>query len=202
MWTLLGNIRDRKPDIVCSFCPFVSSFYFLPSPVRWQRPRVNKKFATQPPSPNPIEPLERNTPHCKPPPTFRRPIPLHTHAPLKTWYNTPFVLGDDRGQQGWTLNCPSGREVWVHGTPAPFKPLYRRETGTPRGNQWSFCFWRGKKKKFLFSLFLELWHAGVDLKCSLSVSHHHSQQLGGTQIHSGTRAKPMLESGTAARGTT
>lgn len=34
---------------------------FLPSPVRWQRPQVNKKFATLTTLPNPIESLKRNT---------------------------------------------------------------------------------------------------------------------------------------------
>lgn len=147
MWTLLGNIRDRKPDIVCSFCPFVSSFYCMPSPVRWQRPRVNKKFATLPPSPNPIEPLERYTPHCKPPPTFRRPIPLHTHTRLWKHDITLLLYWGMTGGSGVNPQLPR----WARGVSArdPRTPQTSTQTRDwhPEGKSMKFLFLEGGKKK-------------------------------------------------------
>uniref|UniRef100_G3PG60 Uncharacterized protein n=1 Tax=Gasterosteus aculeatus TaxID=69293 RepID=G3PG60_GASAC len=80
--TITAYGRGRKPDSFAVFCPFVLSFYcfFAISSQVTKASSEQKRFATLPPS-NPVESLEkRNTPHCKPPSTFRSPTPLHSHA--------------------------------------------------------------------------------------------------------------------------
>ena len=98
---------------------------FLPSPVRWQRPRVNKKFCNSTTLPNPIESLNRTTrltanrlPHFGGPHRY-------TLMPLKTRYNTPFVLGDDRGS-GVSPRLPR----WTRGVSAqdPHAPQTSTQT--------------------------------------------------------------------------
>ena len=131
---------------------------FLPSPVRWQRPRVNKNFATLPPSPT------RSSPSIEPHASLQTASHISeahtaTHSCLSKQDITLLLYWGMTGAAGWALDCPGGREVWVHRTLTPLKLLHRQETGITRVNHWSLflVFWGGggkkKKKKLLFSWF-------------------------------------------------
>lgn len=98
-------VEDRRPDSVCSSCPFVLGFiFFLPSPVRWQRPRVKKKKVCNSTTlPKPMSPL-RNTPHCKLPPNM---LEAHTATQTRLWKDEhPFCIGVRMTGGQWEERSP------------------------------------------------------------------------------------------------
>lgn len=168
---------------------------------------MNKNFATLPPSPTRLSPSKEIHASLQ---IASRISEAHTatHMPLKARYNTPFVLGDGRGS-GVThrlSRCMRGARAQDSNTTPQ---LLQTRDWHLEGKSIKFVSVIGvgeKKKKISFLCFraLTCWGGPQVL---LSASHHHSQQSGEKwtflcPIHSGTRAKAMLESGTAVRGTT
>ena len=147
---ITGCIGDRKPDIVCSFCPFVSSFYFCHLQSGDKGLEWTKNFATLPPSPT------RSSPSIEPHASLQTASHISeahtaTHSCLSKQDITLLLYWGMTGAAGWALDCPGGREVWVHRTLTPLKLLHRQETGITRVNHWSlflvFLGGEGKKKK-------------------------------------------------------
>lgn len=195
-------ILETKPDRhSLQFLSICFIVLFLPSPVRWQRPRVNKKFATLPPSPTRLSPSKRNThltanrlPHFGGPHRF-------TLTPLKTKYS--FSTGGMAGasRRGASPRLPR----WTRGVSAqdPHAPQTSTQTRDWHHEGKSLKFVsvlgggeeREKNKHFSFLGFraLTCWSGPQVL---LSASQHQSQRLEEKKkkrtlshpIHSGTRA--------------
>lgn len=146
---------ENQTDMDCSFYPFVSSFYFCHLQSGDKGLEWTKSLQLyHPPQPDWV-PQKKHTPHCKPPPTFRRPTPLHTHASQNKI--TLLLCWRWPGQQEQVLDCPDVSKVWAHRTLTLLKLLHRQETGITRINHWSlflFFFLKGwgeeKKENYWF----------------------------------------------------
>lgn len=102
-------ITDRRRHIIVDCCQFRFIFFAISSQVT----KASSEVCSSTTLPNPMESLERNTPHYKPPPIRWRPTPL-CKTPLTRWNNL-FEGGIwgrvehyyPRWIRGSNANCPS-----------------------------------------------------------------------------------------------
>lgn len=144
-------------------------FYFFFA-ISSQVTKASSEVCSSTTLPNPMESLERNTPHYKLPPTCWRPTPL-CKTPLKRW-NTLFGRGIGGG------HVRHYYPWWIRGLSVNYPSNLKRQ---PSGD--SFCFWYRETKLLNFLDMLGGVGAFVRWKPLF-------QLLGGkTQIHTGAKSQ-------------
>lgn len=139
--------RRQKADSVLQFLSICIIVLFCLLQSGDKRPRVNRKFATEPPSQTRIKSLKKktkgNTSHCKPPPCGGP--HRATLTPLKSKNNT-FCNGGGRGMLHRIENL---EQKYERSAPPRPSDSYRRQTDT-EGEVAEVPDWGGKT--FLYML--------------------------------------------------